>query len=422
MKVESWRLERVIPYDRNPRDNSGAVAKVAASLKEFGWQQPLVVDVEGVLIVGHTRLLAAQQLGFETVPVVVARELSATQVKAYRLADNRTHEEATWIDGLLGEELRELDLAGFDLRATGFEDREIAKTLSAAVRSAIGGENDAPPVPKEPVARLGDRWLLGDHVLYCGDSTVAEDVAALYAEDRPSLMVTDPPYGVEYDASWRIRAGVSVNEKKSVAMLAVGAAAWKLFPGRAAYVWCACVHLMGVAESLQQARFEIRAQIVWVKDRFALGRGHYHWQHEPSLYASRGKRSGFQPAIDFDRPEPSIEQMDSEQATAWYAAKGTTEWQGSRSESTVWFIPAREDDGHGHPTQKPVECMLRPMLNNSRRGAVVYDPFLGSGTSLIAAEKAGRRLRAMELDPRFCDVAVERWQAFTGKKAKRRKR
>jgi DNA modification methylase len=200
-------------------------------------------------------------------------------------------------------------------------------------------------------------------------------------------MVTDPPYGVDYDPTWRVKRGVSTRTNKMGVVLnddqADWGKAWALFPGDVAYVWCASMHNDVVVTSLEACGFARRAQIIWAKDRFTLGRGHYHWQHEP----------------------------------CWYCVKGTAHWQGDRKQSTVWNIPAREDSGHGHGTQKPVECMRRPILNNSNPGQAVYEPFSGSGTTVIAAEMTGRACHAIELNPAYVDVAVRRWEAFTGRAA-----
>jgi len=234
--------------------------------------------------------------------------------------------------------------------------------------------------------------LLGPHRLVCGDSTNRDDVGLLLGRARPHLMVTDPPYGVEYDPAWRNAAGVAATARIGKIAnddRADWREAWALFPGDVAYVWHAAIHATTVADSLLSSGFEIRAQIVWSKPRFALGRGDYHWQHGPCWY---GVRKG---------------------------AKG--HWQGARDQSTVWSIASAgvEDTATVHGTQKPVETMRRPMINNSARGDVVYDPFAGSGTTLIAAETVGRTCLAMELDPACCDVIVARWEGFTGQRAER---
>ena len=235
-------------------------------------------------------------------------------------------------------------------------------------------------------------WILGTHRLVCGDATEAKDVERLLANIRPHLMVTDPPFGVEYDPNWRNQAGVSATRRTGKVLnddRAEWRQAWALFPGDVTYVWHAAVHATTVAESLVASGFDIRAQIVWSKNRFALGRGDYHWQHEPCWYAvRRGK---------------------------------TSHWQGARDQSTVWSIVpvCSEDAATVHGTQKPVEAMRRPIVNNSVRGDAIYDPFAGSGTTMIAAETTGRACLAMELDPIYCDLIVNRWECFTGDKAKR---
>jgi DNA modification methylase len=229
--------------------------------------------------------------------------------------------------------------------------------------------------------------LLGRHRLLCGDATSAADVARLLDGARPHLMVTDPPYGVDYDPAWRNEAGVSTTLRTGRVTnddRADWREAWALFPGDVAYVWHAGVHARTVIESLEAAGFVIRSQIVWAKPRLVLGRGDYHWQHEPCLYAVR---------------------------------KGATgHWQGARDQTTLWqiaMVGAEDDAETVHGTRKPLECMRRPIVNNSAPGATVYDPFLGSGTTLIAAELTGRVCVAMEIDPRYCDVTIERWQRLT---------
>lgn len=389
MKVESWEITRPIPYSRNPRRNEGAIAKVAGSLKEFGWRQPIVVDTEGVIIAGHTRLLAAQKLGLSQVPVHIATDLSPQQIKAYRLADNRVAQEAEWDMDLLKLELSELDEEGFSLDLTGFNEDELEALLAEGTEDGLTDEDETPEVEEEAITLEGDLWILGKHRLRCGDSTNAEHVADLLQNVQPHLMVTDPPYGVEYDPKWRAQAGINNNKQKMGEVLNDARAdwrdAWALFPGDVAYVWHADRHASTVQESLEAADFFIRCQIVWAKDRFALSRGDYHWQHEPCWYAVRNTKTGH--------------------------------WAGDRKQSTLWTIKTRDDNGVGHGTQKPVECMRKPIENNSSPGQAVYEPFSGSGTTIIAAETTSRVCYSMELHPPYVDVAVKRWQQFTGKEA-----
>ena len=396
MKVQTVPIAGVVPYARNPRKNLGAVAKVAASLREFGWRQPIVVDSEMVVVVGHTRLLAAQQLGMLEVPIHIAEGLTANQIKAYRLADNRVHEEAEWDDDLLALEIADLRDAGLDLALTGFDDDELAR-LTIEQTEGLTDADDVPEPQAEAVSVLGDVWLLGRHRLVCGDSTTAEAVDAALGGVKPHLMVTDPPYGVEYDASWRNDAVQAGNGARGAPSgRAIGKVlnddradwreVWALFPGDVAYIWHAGTKAHVVAESIIESGFQIRAHIVWAKSNFAISRGHYHPQHEPCWYAVR---------------------------------KGATgHWAGDRKQSTLWQIPKPQKSETGHSTQKPVECMRRPIENNSSPGQAVYEPFSGSGTTLIAAEMTGRACHAIELSPQYVDVAVRRWQQFTGQTAK----
>jgi len=368
------------------------VAQLAASIGEFGFNVPVLVDDAGVLIAGHGRVLAAKALGLEEVPAIRLGHLTEAQARAFRLADNQLALNSTWDESLLAAELRALRTDDFDLGLVGFDnatlDRLLAETATDGA-APTGGDPDAPAPepPAVPITRPGDLWLLGPHRLLCGDATSAGDVARLLDGARPHPMTTDPPYGVNYDPEWRNEAGVSAKMRTGKVAnddRADWRAAWALFPGDVAYVWHAGVHARTVIESLEAAGFAVRSQIVWAKSRFVLGRGDYHWQHEPCLYAVR---------------------------------KGATgHWQGARDQATLWAISTAgdEDAATVHGTQKPVECMRRPMLNNSARGDAIYEPFCGSGTALIAAETIGRVCLAMEIDPTYVDVAVRRWQAFTG--------
>ena len=391
MNVTDLPLEQIIPYVRNPRRNEKAVASVAASIAEFGWRQPIVVDEQMVVLAGHTRLAAARQLGLETAPVHIATGLTEAQARAFRIMDNRSSENAEWDDDLLGLELGDLLEADFDLGLTGFTEEELTALMSGLDEGAgpQEGEDDVPDMPEDPVSRPGDLWVLGNHRLLCGDSTVATDVERVMDGVSPLLLVSDPPYGVEYDPGWRNQAGAAKTKRTGKVLnddKADWREAWALFPGDVAYVWHGALHATEVAESLEACGFAIRSQIIWAKDRLVLSRGDYHWQHEPMLYAV--KKSG----------------------------KG--HWAGDRKQTTLWQIPSKDQDADTvHGTQKPVECMRRPILNNSSPGQAVYEPFMGSGTTLIAAETTGRVCLGIELNPAYVDVAVQRWQQFTGQAA-----
>lgn len=357
---------------------------------EFGFTNALLLSESGEVIAGHGRLLAAMELGFAEVPVMVAEGWTHAQVQAYRIADNQLTLLGEWDDDLLAAELHALNADGFDLDLTGFDGAELDRLLAPLDEEATDGEEAIPEPPANPVSRPGDLWLLGEHRLLCGDSTSADDVARLRAGAKPHLMVTDPPYGVDYDPSWRNEA--DGGHRKRVGTVSNDdrvdwREAWALFPGDVAYVWHSGRYGKTVADSLDAHGFAVRSEVVWVKNRFALGQGHYHWQHESCFYAVRDG--------------------------------GDSHWQGARDQSTVWEIPNRGDgdDETVHGTQKPIECMLRPILNNSTRGDLVYEPFSGSGTTIMAAERSGRRCLAMELDPAYVDVAVRRWEAASGNHA-----
>jgi DNA modification methylase len=388
-RIERWAIQRLVPYARNARTHSAAqVDQIAASIREWGWTNPVLVDEEGTIIAGHGRVLAARKLRIADVPVMVAAGWTEAQKRAYTIADNKLTLNGDWDQELLGLEIGELEVLGFDLDLIGFSDDERA-ALAARLTEGLTDPDVVPDLPSNPVTRPGDIWVLGTHRLICGDSTSQDDAARLLAGVAPHLMVTDPPYGVSYDPSWRKRAGVNLNPLKLGKVANDDQAdwreAWALFPGAVAYVWHASLHTSEVKQSLEASGFGMRSQIIWAKDRFAFSRGHYHWQHEP----------------------------------CWYAVRGTSgaHWSGDRKQSTVWTIDAREDDGHGHGTQKPVECMRRPIENNSSPGQAIYDPFSESGTTIIAAEMTGRSCFAIEIDPAYVDVTVLRWQAFTGQTA-----
>ena len=393
-KVERRPIADLIPYARNARTHSDAqVAQIAASISEWGWTTPVLVDETGSIIAGHGRVMAARKLGLKEVPVMVAAGWSEAQKRAYVLADNQLALNAGWDAEMLKVELTDLAGAGFDMGLIGFSEDELAK-LTAEKTEGLTDPDEVPDTPERAVSVMGDTWILGRHRIRCGDSTSADDVAALLAGVSPHLMVTDPPYGVEYDPSWRNGLDKVKRAQGKVANddRADWREAWALFPGEVAYVWHSGTMAHTVAESLTALGFDIRSQIIWAKPHFAISRGHYHPQHEP----------------------------------CWYAVKGTGHWSGDRKQSTVWQITngtfqggkAKAEDGKtGHGTQKPVECMKRPIENNSSPGQAVYEPFSGSGTTIIAGEMTGRCVYAMELNPPYVDVAIKRWQDFTGQKA-----
>lgn len=392
--VIEWReIGALLPYARNSRTHSDAqVAQIAASIKEFGWTNPVLVDGDGTIIAGHGRVMAARKLGEKRVPVIVLAHLTEAQKRAYVIADNQLAMNAGWDAEMLKVEIADLAGMDFDLSLLGFDDKALAGLL-AEKTEGLTDPDDVPDPPADPVTVLGDVWVLGRHRIVCGSSTEADTVAKVLGDVRPHLMVTDPPYGVEYDADWRNKALRA--DGTPIAGRAVGKVlnddkadwreAWALFPGDVAYVWHAGLFAGTVADSLSASGFKLRSQIIWAKSNFAIGRGDYHWHHEPCWYAVREKATGH--------------------------------WAGDRKQTTLWQIEKPKKSETGHSTQKPVECMKRPIENNSSPGQAVYEPFSGSGTTIIAGEMTGRHVYAVELNPAYVDVAVKRWQDFTGQKA-----
>lgn len=393
IKVQQRKVAELIPFARNSRTHSEAqVAQIAASIREFGWTNPILTDGANGIIAGHGRLQAARKLGLTEVPTIPLDGLTDAQKRAYVIADNKLALNAGWDMELLSSEIEGLKDEDFDLVLLGFSDDELAAML-AEKTEGLTDPDDIPDVPAEPVSVLGDVWLLGKHRIVCGDSTDADCVAKCLNGVTPHLMVTDPPYGVEYNADWRNKAmradgspiagratGVVLNDDK-----ADWSEAWALFPGDVVYVWHAGLFAGTVADSLTATGFQLRSQVIWSKQQFAIGRGDYHWQHEPCWYAVRKGKTGH--------------------------------YGGGRKQSTLWQIDKPQKSETGHSTQKPVECMKRPIENNSSAGQAVYEPFSGSGTTIIAGEMTGRSVHAIELNPAYVDVAVKRWQDFTGQEA-----
>lgn len=397
-RIEQWETDRIIPYARNARTHSPEqVAQIAASIAEFGFTNPILAGSDGVIVAGHGRLAAAQKMGLAHVPVVVLDHLSPTQRRALVIADNRIAENAGWDEAMLALELSALEMDGFDLDLVGFDAGELEVLLDGRSEPGDAGADTEPEIDRAEELRekwdveTGQLWQLGEHRLLCGDSTKAEDVERVLGGEKPHLMVTDPPYGVEYDADWRNHALRS--DGSAIAGRAIGKVvnddradwreAWALFTGEVAYVWHAGVFSHIVAQSLEACSFEMRALICWAKSNFAIGRGHYHHKHEP----------------------------------CWYCVRkgGTGHWVGDHSQTTLWEIAKPAKSETGHSTQKPIECMAKPIKNNSNPGDLVYEPFSGSGTTLIACENLGRRCRAIEISPAYVAVALERWHQHTGK-------
>lgn len=392
--IERISVEKLIPYARNARTHSDAqVAQIAASIREFGFTNPVLIDADDGIIAGHGRVMAARKLKMADVPCIRLGHLNEAQRRLYVITDNKLALNAGWDVPMLSLEIGDLQSMDADLSLTGFSTEEIGALLAKAGTQGLTDPDAVPEAPETPIACVGDVWLLGRHRLVCGDCTDPLVVDKALVGVKPHLMVTDPPYGVEYDANWRNTAkradgtpiGASAIGKVSNDGKADWREAWDLFPGDVAYVWHAGLFAGVVADSLTAAGLTLRSQIIWKKSNFAIGRGDYHWHHEP----------------------------------CWYAVRGKGHWAGDRKQSTIWEIPKPQKSETGHSTQKPVECMKRPIENNSSPGQAVYEPFSGSGTTIIAAEMTGRTCHAIELNPAYIDVAVKRWEDFTGQKATR---
>ena len=390
MRIEQRPVAGLIPYVNNSRKHSDEqVAQIAASIKEFGWTNPILVDGANGIIAGHGRLMAARKLGMEAVPVIELAHLSEPQRKALIIADNKLAMNAEWDNDLLMLELGELLEGGFDLDLLGFGKDELDALLSPTeATEGLTDEDAVPEPPAVPVTVLGDVWLLGKHRVMCGDSTSIDAVDKLLNGQEPNTMVTDPPYGVKLDQSWRDKAlGDKALGKGNKNLVANDERAdwydvWALFRGNVAYVWHASSFTDVVMDSLRRADFEVKQQIIWNKSVMVMGRSD---------------------AIRKNKNHNWI--GDRKQTTIWDAAPPNHIMGGSKEEKT------------SHPTQKPAALYEKAYLNHTHMGEYTYEPFGGSGTAVIVCEKIGRRSLTMELDPKYVDVIIKRWQDFTGKTA-----
>ena len=406
-RIERWPLARLQPYAKNAKmHGAGQVAKIAASMAEFGWTVPCLVGEDGELIAGHGRVLAATQLGLTEAPVIVLGHLTEAQRRAYRIADNRLA-ESPWDEALLSAELQELLADDYDLSLVGFSDGELDKLLAfdpdGGGEEGGGAGGSVPPVtipepPRNPASRTGDLWILGDHRLLCGDSTSHDDVRRLMQGERASLFATDPPYLVDYDGSnhptrnkdWSQSYGTTWDDSSQGAELYDGfiaaAVAEAIAEDAAWYCWHASRRQAMLEACWEKAGAFVHQQIIWVKDRGVLTRSHYLWKHEPCFM---GWRRPNRP------PKVAEETLPS-----------------------TWALPSfAKDDRPDHPTPKPLDAFGIPMRQHVARGGLCYEPFSGSGSQIMAGEANGRRVFAMEISPAYVDVAVERWQAEIGKEA-----
>lgn len=393
-KIEQWPTAKLLPYARNARTHSAdQVAQIAASIAEFGFTNPILAGSDGIIVAGHGRLAAARKLGLEIVPVVVLDHLSPTQRRALGLADNRIAENAGWDDAMLRIELEDLQLEGFDLDITGFDADALAELIAGDEQDNEGqtDEDAVPEVGETPVSRPGDVWLLGSHRLVCGDATQSTSYEQLLTGQRVQMIWSDLPYNVNYanNAKDKLRGKhrpiLNDNLGEGFYDFVFDALSLMLpVCDGAVYIAMSSSELDTLQAAFRAAGGKWSTFIIWAKHTFTLGRADYQRQYEPILYG--------------------------------WPEGGSRHWCGDRNQGDVWSIkkPARNDL---HPTMKPVELMERSIRNSSRPGDVVLDCFGGSGSTLIAAEKSGRRCFMMELDPKYCDVIIRRWQEFAGGKA-----
>jgi DNA modification methylase len=393
---KSVSVQELVKYTANSRTHSDEqIAKIVRSINEFGFTNPLLIDENNGIIAGHGRLAAAESMGLSELPCIVLEGLTEPQKAALVIADNKIAVDAGWDQEMLVNQFEYLKGFDYDLTLTGFDLEELCEIFPDETPEVFCGEDDLPTVA-ETRSKTGDVWLLGDHRLLCGDSTVATDVERLLNGQHPNTMVTDPPYGVKLDMSWRNEARGGKNNENVVQNddRADWYDTYVLFPGNIAYVWHASAFTDVVMANLRDAGFEVKQQIIWNKSRLVLGRSNYHWQHEP----------------------------------CWYAVKkgAKSNWKGDRKQTTVWDCAApnasssgSKDDKTDHPTQKPVELFEKSIVHHTNPGEYVYDPFAGSGTLMIACEKTNRRALMMELDCKYADIIIQRYENYSGKQAVR---
>lgn len=392
-KIEWQSVEKLIPYAKNARTHSDEqVAQIAGSIKEFGFNNPVLVDKNNSIIAGHGRVMAARKLGMDKVPVVILNHLTESQRKAYVLADNRIALNSGWDSSMLSVELQDLK-DDIDLSLLGFDPDELDALLNPVDETeGLTDEDAVPEVPVEPKTKLGDIYILGNHRLMCGDSTSITDVEKLMDGNLADLLHTDPPYNVDYDNSSRPNPGKALGKIKNDTMSSndfyqfiyeMGACAYSVLKdGSSAYIWHADRETINFKKGMIDAGFDFAQTIIWKKPML-LSRTRYQWAHEPCLFM----------------------------------VKGSPYFTDDRTKTTVWDFGGYDKSKNVHPTQKPIFIPEEAINNSSKQGSNVLDLFGGSGSTLIACEKLGRNAFVMELDPKYCDVIVKRWEDFTGKKA-----
>ena len=387
-QLEVIQIDALIPYARNSRTHSDAqVAQIASSIKEFGFTNPVLIDGGGGIIAGHGRVLAARKLGMSEVPCIRLEHLTDAQKRAYVIADNRLALNSGWDTEMLKVEFSDLQELGFDLELTGFDLDEIKELLAPVGTEGLTDPDDAPPLPETPRTVPGDIWVMGRHRLLCGDSTSMDDLAKLCEGQLVDMWLTDPPYNVAYEGKTKDALKIKNDEMgddqfRQFLRDAYTAADTVMKPGAVFYIWHADSEGYNFRGAAKDAGWTVRQCLIWKKSSMVMGRQDYHWKHEPCLYGWKEGASHL--------------------------------WAADRKQTTILEFEKPSRNGE-HPTMKPVALFEYQLLNNTKGGDQVLDSFGGSGTTLIAAEKNGRVARIMELDPKYCDVIVKRWQDFTGK-------
>jgi site-specific DNA-methyltransferase (adenine-specific) len=389
-KIETRLVADLIPYAANSRTHSDAqVAQIAASIKEFGWTNPILIDDDNTIIAGHGRLLAARKLGMEEVPAIILDHLTKAQQRALVIADNQLALNAGWDMDMLKAEIEDLSLEDFNLDLLGFDEKFLDGLLEPEPTAGLTDEDAVPEVPETPKTVLGDVWVLGNHRLMCGDSTSIDALEKLTEGNLVDMWLTDPPYNVAYEGKTKDALTIqndSMTDDSFRTFLrdAYVAADTVMKPGAVFYIWHADSEGYNFRGAAHDAKWKVRQCLIWKKSTMVMGRQDYHWKHEPCLY---GWKEGAAHLWATDRKQTTILEFNK---------------------------PSRNGE---HPTMKPVELFEYQMLNNTKGADMVLDSFGGSGTTIIAAEKHGRYGRLMELDPKYCDVIIKRWQDFTGKEA-----
>jgi DNA modification methylase len=390
LAVQRWPIDKLIPYARNARTHSDEqVAQVAASMIEFGWTNPILAGADGVIIAGHARLAAARKLRMTEVPVIVLDHLTPTQRRALVLADNRLALNAGWDEEMLRVELESLEEDGFDLDLAGFTDEEIEELLRdpEATFEGLTDDNAIPEEPEQAVIVLGDVWVMGEHRLLCGDATNPEAMKTVLAGGLADMVFTDPPYNVDYEGKTarKLKIGNDTLGGKFYEFLREACTNVLAVTKGAVYICMSSSELHTLHQAFTDAGGYWSTFVIWAKHHFTLGRSDYQRQYEPILY-------GWRKGVDHF-------------------------WCGARDQGDIWFIK-RPASSQEHPTMKPVELVERAIRNSSKTRDTILDPFSGSGTTVIACEKSGRQARLIDLEPRYCDVIVRRWQFFAGREAK----